>query len=87
LPPLSVGRIYEFREPLRRYQRTRRPEWAVIPLFSGSLRRRWSRIPALEEHSVADNFLQKQQKQRDAVEERPITDAFFAETRLDLGLP
>jgi hypothetical protein len=56
----------------------------VIPLFSGSLRRRRSRIPALEEHSVADNFLQKQQKQQkqlDAVEERPITDALFVEAR------
>jgi hypothetical protein len=61
------------------------PNGAVIPLFFGPLRRGRSRIPALEEHSVADNFLQKQQKQRDDVEERPITDAFFAETRLDLG--
>jgi hypothetical protein len=77
-------RIHEFREPLHRYQRTRRPEWAVIPLFFGPLRRRRSRIPALEEHSVADNFLQKQQKQQkqlDAVEERPITDALFVEAR------
>jgi hypothetical protein len=53
----------------------------VIPLFFGPLGRRRSRIPALEEHSVADNFLQKQQKQLDAVEERPITDALFVEAR------
>jgi hypothetical protein len=53
----------------------------VIPLFSGSLRRRRSSIPALEERSVADNFLQKQQKQRDPVDKGPITDALFVEAR------
>ena len=57
----------------------------MIRLFSGSLRRRRSRISALEERSVADNFLQKQQKQRGAVEERPIMDALFLAAPLTLA--
>src|SRR6516164_10803144 len=43
--------------------RRRKRSWTVMPL---SLVRwtQWSRIPAAKKRSVADNFLQKQQKQR-----------------------
>jgi hypothetical protein len=37
---------------------------ADVPLFLGSVGGRKSKISAAEEPSVADNFLQKQQKQR-----------------------
>jgi hypothetical protein len=38
--------------------------WAIISLFFRSPRCREARIPADKERSFADNFLQKQQKQR-----------------------
>jgi hypothetical protein len=54
-----AARIFAF---MSTYSRCR-PEQAVILLFFRSLRHRNSRIPAQKKESVADNFLQKQQKQ------------------------
>jgi len=45
---------------------------AVVPLLFRSPGRRRSRVSAEKERSAAENFLQKQQKQQEPFEERPV---------------
>jgi hypothetical protein len=48
------------------YRNEKSGSTAVFPLFFGLPSRPRARIPAEQEISIADNFLQKQQKQRES---------------------